>query len=411
MKSTPYSLSLTAVNLIARGSYFLVFLLIGNSYGSTITTDTVFLMYAPVAIAATVIAGIAEIVGMPFAYRAQADHCRTAFRRLLTRKAVTATLSLAPLVLIASFAMAGTIGAVALLLMPIPALAAISGIFASQLNAAGHFRVAALGPVYGAAVAGISLVAIPVSAAGLALTLLCYEIGRATSMYLHGTFVLRNDTDASPENAPRLMAQALRGMLHQGIGSLLVAINPLVDMLFAKTLSAGDVSSVEYANRMWVAIPLLFSGPLMMFHSRASAAASRGKLSLQEVDREALRLGLAATAVGLILMWLTAQWLIDWLYGWGRMDVGARDSLTNLFIAYLLGTGPYVASLIYIRTFSAATQISFVTKAAAMSVVLNAGLDWLLIRYFGLTGLGLATSASYLAVAVFLYLALRRLDA
>lgn len=406
MKTLPYQLSLTAVNIAARGAYFLVFVWVGNVYGSTQTTDAVFLMYAPVAIIATVIAGIAEIVFMPFAYRARDQNCATAFRRLLVRNSLFTTLALGPLALILAFLVLGKISIAAIGLLPIPALAAISGIYGSLLNAHRKFRTAALGPICGASVAIIVLIVVPISELGLVLAFLAYDLGRAASMYVYGRTVLPDSTDTEPQNAPVLLANAFRGVRDQGLGSLLVALNPLVDMLFAKTLGPGAVSSVEYANRMWVLIPLLFSGPLIVFHSQASLDAIRGRLSLKDVHREAFRLGVVALTVGMLLI-LAAPWLVDWLYGWGHMEPAARDSLSKLLVAYFVGTGPYVASLVFVRTLSATAHIAFITQAAVLSVILNAGLDWLLIQYMGLAGLGLATSLTYTAVAIFLYVVLR----
>jgi peptidoglycan biosynthesis protein MviN/MurJ (putative lipid II flippase) len=411
LSETTHTLTLTSINLIARGTYFLVFLLIGNLYGATGVTDTVFLLYAPIAVAVTVIAGIAEIVYMPAAHRAEKLHCTQAFQRHLFQKAIVTVSILSPLFALVSFIVAGEINLLVVLLIPIPVLATTSAIHAGAFNAAGKFRTAALGPVYGALCAATAIWLLPRSAAGLAGTLLVYEIGRAASMYIHAARIPLPHEDPRDHNVEQLLSWAIRGIWLQALGSLLVALNPVVDMLFARTLGHGAVSSVEYANRLWIIIPLLFSGALMMTHSRFSRAASHAVLDHRQVHSRALQLGLLAAFAGLLIAFAANLWFMDWLYGWGQMDSATREAVATLLAAYLIGAGPYIASLVYIRALSAVGMVGHITQAAAVSLVVNAILDWALIGPLGLMGLGLATTISYLAVTVYLYLSLHRASA
>lgn len=409
LSETAYTLFLTTINLISRGAYFLVFLLIGNLYGATEVTDTIFLLYAPIAVAITVIAGIAEIVYMPAAHRAEILHCTQAFRRHLLQKGIITVSVLSPLLALVSFIVAGKMNLLVIILLPIPVLATTSAIHASALNAAGKFRTAALSPVYGALCATATIWLLPRSAAGLATTLVVYEIGRAISMYVHATRLPSLPEGSTARNLKKLLSWASRGIWLQALASLLVALNPVVDMLFARTLGHGAVSSVEYANRLWIIIPLLFSGALMITHSRFSRAASRNSHRQDDSFHTARKLGGAALVLGVLLA-TSAPWLVDMLFHWGAMDLASRHSTAALFAAYMLGAGPYVASLVYIRVFSAHNAVHFITRGALLSICLNALLDWILLQYFGLVGLGLATSACYIIVAVYFHNAVKSLQ-
>ena len=193
----------------------------------------------------------------------------------------------------------------------------------------------------------------------------------------------------------------MQGARFQALGSFLVALNPLVDRLFAKGFGAGAISHLEYAGRLWNMVPLLFAGTLTIAHANWSRTASSSKLDMHKVHASAARLGGIALVFSVLVM-LCSDLFIDTLYGWGKIDAAHRVSLSALLKAYLAGSAPFVAGLVYVRALSALGRISLITVAASINAGANLILDWLMTSIYGLIGIGLATSVTYAIVTLFL---------
>jgi peptidoglycan biosynthesis protein MviN/MurJ (putative lipid II flippase) len=71
---------------------------------------------------------------------------------------------------------------------------------------------------------------------------------------------------------------------------------------------------------------------------------------------------------------------------------------------YLLGAGPYVAGLVYVRASVARGNVRTITQAAFLGVLIILLSNLVTIRFFGLAGIGITVSLSSVAVALFLVL-------
>jgi peptidoglycan biosynthesis protein MviN/MurJ (putative lipid II flippase) len=105
-------------------------------------------------------------------------------------------------------------------------------------------------------------------------------------------------------------------------------------------------------------------------------------------------LGLAAVGVSLVVI-ASSDFIIDLLYGFGKMNESARMKLADLLVCYLVGTGPFLGGLVYVRALSSEGRIAVITGIAAIGVMVNIGSNAVLIKFFGLNGIGLATSLTY----------------
>lgn len=387
--------SVTGLNLLARAAHLLLFLLIGNRFGANPATDAVFFLYAPLAVLVSVSAGAAEVVVMPALHRAERLGCHAEVRRALLRLGVFAVAPIGIVVVGVSWLLTGEVPlAAALILLPIPGLAVASAVRMGVLNSEARYSRAVLGPLYGGLLAAGVVLLVPTSAAGLAASLLVYEIGRALGLYLHSS--PRQPGAPGRRRASRkVMGWALRRGGIQALGSFLVAMNPFVDILFARPFGEGAVTSVEYAGRLWNLVPMLFAGHLAVTYGRMSRDVAGGVLNHREVTALAVRTGLVAALVSIVALALSTP-MVNVLYGRGAMSPESRQTLAGLLSFYFLGAGPFVAGLMYTRALSARGRVDVLARVAGISVVSNALLNWALTRGLGLDGIGLATSLSYL---------------
>jgi putative peptidoglycan lipid II flippase len=387
--------SITAFSLFSRVLHLVLFLLIGNCFGANETTDAVLLLQAPLLVLVSVTAGAAEAVVMPAMHRAFKADCAAVLLRVLVRRAIVFVAPASILILlVTSRVYRDTAMGLIAFLAPMPVLAALSSIHMGVLNSEGKYRRALLGPLYGSLVGMPLIFLLPPSTYSLACILLLFEFGRATGLWLHAGHHYRVSERNEGPVAERLIVWASRAALFQAVGSFLLALNPMVDVLFASTLGTGAVTNVEYANRLWNAVPLLLSGQLMLVYAVMSRAASHGQIDRRQVHLNALKLGAVASALSIVAIAFSGV-VIDLLYGFGKMEKANLNTLADLLRCYLIGAGPFLAGLVYVRALSAEGRTKIMRNVATVSVLVNIVLNIVLIRAYGLNGIGLATSIAY----------------
>jgi putative peptidoglycan lipid II flippase len=394
--------SITAFSLFSRALYLLLFLFIGNRFGANDTTDTVFLFQAPLLVLISVIAGAADAVVMPAMHRAFRGQCVKPLLWALVRRVIIfiAPASILILLVTSKVYHDATMGFIALL-APMPVLAGFSSINMGVLNAEGKHRRALLGPLYGSLVSMPLIFFLPPSAFNLASILLLFEFGRAGGLWVHArqNYTKREHDEGS--EADSVIAWANQRAMFQAVGSFLLALNPLVDVVLASILGTGAVTNVEYANRLWNTVPLLLSGHLMLVYATMSRAASSGQIDRRQVHYNAIKLGAIASVLSLVAI-VGSRVIIDLLYGFGKMEKANLDTLADLLSCYLIGAGPFLAGLVYVRALSAEGRTKIMRNVAAVSVLVNIVLNVLLIKVYGLNGIGLATSFAYIVNTVLL---------
>lgn len=397
----------TVANLVARGGHLILFVSIGNRYGIDVTTDTVFYLYAPLIVIISVGAGVADTIVMPVMHRAfmleSAYKVHRALQRRLVRLVVP--VSIVSLFLVWMTDPNASISLI-ILLLPVPICGSLAAYYSGILNAHGRHVAATLGPLYGC-VASIPFVFIlPKTAHSLAGLLLMFElakvVGLAINAHKTGLHVHDHRGPELSDETRKLITWATNNGTWQILGSLLVAMNPLIDILFANSLGPGSVTSVEYAGRLWNLVYVFFTGHLTLLYAAMSKQISRGRIDYRYLHRAAFRVGVTAfvAAFGLILF---TEPLIRSMYGMGVMSSANTKNLADLLRYYLLGVAPFIGGLVYVRALSAEGKTKILAKIALISVASNILFNGLLIPLLGLNGIGMATSVVNMLVAAKLF--------
>jgi len=397
-------LSITIASIVSRGLYLFLFILIGNVYGSSTVTDDLFLIYSPIVVIVTVIAGISEIVIMPTIHKADDLQCsRIIFFRIIKFSVVFVFVFSLIVLPVFMYLNNKLYPMVLLILLPIPVISTLSSLLANFLNARNQFIKAALSPTIGASFSCLLVLILPSTIINMCLIFLCYEIGRVVylSIYSAGFLSIHNGSTEQSGDAQGLFSKTIRNAGLQGIASLLVGLNPMIDILFAKMLGGGAISSVEYANRIWVVIPLLLTGILMVTHSKFSYAAASNSFSNNIVGKTALGTGLLGAGISIIAI-LVSTIIVKYLFGFGVMEPHQIQALSDLLAYYFVGAAPLIVGLVYVRAFSAVGSIKPITLSAIVSVLSNIVLNFFLIKVFGLNGIGLATSVTTIITTMIL---------
>lgn len=382
------------MNAAGRGVQLVAFVLIGRFFGTGAETDAIFLYAAPLYVLIAVSAGIGEIVLIPGMRQLSDAEQYRRFRNnvlpVLVGLSVTASLCMFAVLSLVAPPPSG-MACLFLLMM------AIFGVVAAFYNAAlhareGHFR-AILAPFPGGVAALCVLFLATRNINGLAAALLAFEAGRAGYLAL-ATRMYGLAGSQSGTSGRLNLTRLFENGRYQLLASSAIALNPVIDVLFASTLEEGAITALEYASKLWNAVPLVFSGALILLHLQWTDVHLKGGSFTRRVRRIALWMGVGAIPITAVLI-LLAPWLMGLLYGNGEMAPDDIARVTDCLTGYLPGAVPFVASLVLLRAFSAKGGIRNIAVISLASLPLNAALNALFIGPLGLMGLALATSFVY----------------
>jgi putative peptidoglycan lipid II flippase len=92
----------------------------------------------------------------------------------------------------------------------------------------------------------------------------------------------------------------------------------------------------------------------------------------------------------------------------GKMDEGGVAHIAEILPWALLGVAPFGALLVLARAHVARQNSRIMPSMGILNSTLNAGLNLAFVRFLGLSGIALSTSATYLIVAVVFWVRLPR---
>lgn len=180
------------------------------------------------------------------------------------------------------------------------------------------------------------------------------------------------------------------------VGETLVALNVVVDKVFAALLPEGSVSLLEYADRARVIPMTLFESSLLVvaFNSWARVPADERGAEV----RRSLRWVLLLVPPVLGGLYVGRTVAIGVLFERGAFTADHTVGVSAAFGAFLPGVLTAMLAGLAVKAHLLADRARLVLVYGILSFVLNVALDLLLGR-FGIAGLALATSLTSLVVA------------
>ncbi|MBO37670.1 MAG: murein biosynthesis integral membrane protein MurJ [Rhodospirillaceae bacterium] len=212
---------------------------------------------------------------------------------------------------------------------------------------------------------------------------------------------------------PRLSPEVrrlLKLMVPGAIGAGVLQINQLVDVVIASLLSTGAISFLYYADRVHQ-LPLGVVGvaigtallPILSQQIRAGDDKS-ALYSMNRAIEVALLLTLPAAAALLVI----GEPIVSILFERGAFDAAATLATTQALMAYSAGLPAYVFIKVLAPGFFARQDTKTPVKIAIVCVVLNLGLNLILMQIFAHVGIAMATAISAWVNAAFLFSFLRK---
>ncbi len=393
--------------MLSRAAYFLLFILIGNIFGVTGETDSVFILLSALTVLMNVSASVADVIVMPLIHKAErAERAWTAFISLL-KSTATILPFLTLLFMLLGYLVFREFDLILLfILFPIPTLHAVSLILTGALNANRRLTKAALGPLYGSIGAICTIPFMSKTSISIAFILLSYEITRLIILGLHAKAIVWTESIRSAEIGDLLRASFKNSWL-QALAALFIASNPLVDMYFANSLEQGSATTVEYAIRFANMVYVVFVGFMSVIYFRFSKSAADDKIDRYYVYKSAVYVGISALLLCALVFFMSPN-IITTLYVTDELSFDDKSTLANLLKCYIAGAWLYVGGIVFIRALSAEGRIDCLLKTAVIAFLSNLLLNFVLVDIYGLYGIGIATSLTYLITLIYLVVSYRK---
>lgn len=175
----------------------------------------------------------------------------------------------------------------------------------------------------------------------------------------------------------------------------------VVDRYFASRLPYGSVAAISYAATIIGALMALANTPMMYFLAMMAKLSGDREQSLGML-KKAVSISLAYFVPTGAFMMASAEPVVHFVFGRGNFGAHSVSMTSMSLAAYSAGFAFGASSVVIYRYALAVGKLKTVVNLTYVLVALNAALDWVLVRRWGLLGLTLATSLTQ-AVGFVLY--------
>ena len=185
-------------------------------------------------------------------------------------------------------------------------------------------------------------------------------------------------------------------------------INMLVDRMFGSLLVEGAVTALSLGTALIGLVPFLLAAPLykVMYPELVERVQDRRDSSVRELLRLNVIVVVFATVPVTVTLMMFAPIITDLAFNRGQFDAAASAMTSEVIFYSAIGITPGISGLFFTYYFLASRQSRIIAGLFFATIVLNALLDWILMKLMGLGGIALATSlVTMLRTAVLIVIA------
>jgi putative peptidoglycan lipid II flippase len=208
--------------------------------------------------------------------------------------------------------------------------------------------------------------------------------------------------------ATREVAQQYGPVLLSGVAA---SGGLLVDQSMAAMLPAGSVSALAYANRFVSVVITLLAGAVSSAVTPhfSRMIAHRDWAGCRQTLRTWVRLtALVSTPIALALI-VGSHWLIRTAFQHGVFGPQDTALVTPVLAMYAIQIPFFVSSRVYYRFLVGLRRSDLIFYCGALNLILDVILNLVLMRWYGVAGIALATSLWTVSTFVFLWYWTRKL--
>lgn len=391
-------LMLSAVIIASRGTYLLFILCLARIYGASGTTDPVFVVAATMSLFSSLLVGLSDAVSSAALHRARLAGREHLLLHYLYPRYILLAVGFG---LVASvwlhFRQSMSVMLYSLSVLPL--LVGINSLFAARLVAAGRLQRSQLSYLPAGMVVIPAVFLMPHSQSAIITLMILFELIRGLFFWWQLA-----DTGDYPGTVKAKQNGEFDWVMRPAVGQLtshaISAMPPLIGLYIAQSYGNGYASLLEYLNKLWVAVLLLFSGYLLHLFYRFNAQV-HDHIDHAYIQRSVCRM-LVVSLLMVPVVPLGCWFLMSY---WFRSDGWAealRHSWVPAGFIYSLALPAYLVGLIFVRLANARLQsrpILLTVSANLIAYVFVVSISWKL----GVIGLALAHVAGQYAQLAILY--------
>lgn len=409
----------TVFSVVGKGAGFLVPILVASWFGISGETDAFFFSYGLIIFLTGILSPVVESVIVPFiAEMKSRDESEVKVFLGATLIFVTIVLTLigglfgfisVPVLKVATNFSVESINLIAWLLVemiPLLVLVGISSLLSGVLNAYRIYWLPAISPAIRilTAILGIWVLKDSWGVHSIGFGYVIGEIIRLLFL-INEIFRKKLLVFRISINCYSKFIEFLRTSFYQVIGMVVVAINPMVDKAMASWIGPGNVSILEYADRIYqIPVILISHGLFVVLLSYWSDDFYRSGQVLfkKKVTSMAKMVGGGSLVLSLIMIWFRRD-VVSLLYSFGNFPAESLSAVSSVLALYLVGLAPTVVGLVFTRAHLVEKNAKTLMILSALNCLLHLILNLSLIKYWGVFGLALSTTIAHSVVAAFLY--------
>ncbi|MFH1038803.1 MAG: lipid II flippase MurJ [PVC group bacterium] len=401
--------------LIGRAAGFMIPFFIAAWFGISDDTDAFFFSYGVILFLANIFAPVVEYVIVP--YIAEARRAGRDIGSLIGGVLGISGLGIAILEgallsvikpvlgLVTRFDQPTLQLAYQLLLETAPLIILLvwTGILSGTLNAYRKFAFPAVSPAF-RAIVNLGIIFAFRNTLGVHAIALGYVVGEAGRMIILLGVIkklklirLRFSFIPGP-----VLRDFFRKASYQTVAMIAIWLKPIIDRAMASWLGEGNVSLLYYADRLYI-IPVTFicSGLMATTLSHWSTRFYESpRRTLKEDVNRGIRIVGVLTVVITVFLLLFYRPIARIAFERGAFDPAQVPEVQRIWFFYLLGLIPYIIARIYFQAHLVLMNTRFLMMYSFCLNGAGIGLNYLLMKRFGVAGIALATTVSYLFAAI-----------
>jgi putative peptidoglycan lipid II flippase len=209
-----------------------------------------------------------------------------------------------------------------------------------------------------------------------------------------------------------VLRQLLTGAGPAFVSGIAFSVNPVIDLVVASQLDAGDAGRLGLANRITIAAAALAATSLATpaFPRFVDTLESEGHQALRRLFGAILRRGILVGVVLSLVIAATTFPIADVLFTGGRLTDADANHVAKLQLVYATTAAPYIATTIALRGLHALGRYRAAMAIGLLGTLVNLVADLAIAPTLGVYGIAAATTLVYTLTALSMAMMVVRSD-
>lgn len=193
--------------------------------------------------------------------------------------------------------------------------------------------------------------------------------------------------------------------------SLLSGINPLVDQYFSAQLIVGSIAALNYGIKIpafTISLVGIALGNVLLPYFSKNAVDN--KIETFKKLKKILKFIILSSSIVMVVVIILSKPIITLIFEGNTFQSSDTEIVSKIQQMYLLQIPSYIAGIIMVKFLTSINKNNIMVITTVINLLLNIGLNYILIKKMGVYGLALATSIVSIINGLILYIYINYLN-